>query len=448
MKALLFIITLLTAITHCWADESHEVPVLSEDEVIWETERIIGRSAIAVSPNNDVIYIATGSEIQIRSVATGELLNKIFIEDFTLDILSISISRDGNLLALSGDDPYLYIFSLSEKNIIKKLTFDVFEREDYGESVTYETEKWLASDISPDGDKITGIIYNDQFEIKTSLIVFDINSNEILIEERRLTYDRFNPGINSPIWHNSEFSKDGTKIIAELENLTEKPDDTDSLYIYSSKNMLLDTIFEYNFISNFNNYHISPDSEELYIVKDKNILIYSFKNRNIENLSFENQPRNLVYPYNLPKILLRFGVEYPRIFDYKRKAFSDELKIYKGIPQMTTLNNDIIYIGVNSNVALIKIDWDKTTTISTNKISETTISPNPTNGVVKFSLDCSGPEFVYSIYSSVGAVLESDIKVKQGRDVSINFSTYPTGVYFVSFLCNGELKTYKIIKEG
>lgn len=448
MKALLILITLLTATTHCWAEENHEVPALSEDEVIWETEQIGGINDVLVSPLGEIFYNVTGSTIQIRSIEDGTLIDYFIPDDMPNHITHISITNDGRYMAMSGDNPHIVIYDLVLEREVKRLTTNVFEREEYGKLKTYKTKQWLSSSISPDGARVTGIAEGDQATSSQCWVVIDIETEEELKKETRLGYDVFNPEkLEISEWISSEFTPDGDYIVSQINWGGGGQKEPDSIYIHDAN-----TLEVYDVV--LNSYHAS--NEHFKIHPNKSFFTFFNKERTKINtydiLNKKESPTNIITdPFAL--VFLRFSDHVIYGFGFENHIYNlnSNKVVYEylnpKVPKTITLNDKYLLSTLDNRIYCMNIFLNETS-VEDNKNTETAISPNPTNGVVHFSLDCTEPELVYSIYSSVGAVLASDIKVKQSGDVSIDFSTYPNGVYFVSFLCNGELKTYKIVKEG
>jgi hypothetical protein len=444
MKTLIFLITIITATSLVRAGENHEV--------IWETEPILGRSAISLSPNNDFLFVAVGSIIQKRSTTDGRLLDIIEIEDLSFDILNISISNDGNLLALSGNSPYIYLYSLVDQSIINKLTAVVYERQEGDKFVVYNTDKWVSSSISPDGTKLTGIAKNEDVYDKTNLVIIEIESGKILFEERRISYDSFNPSDYSPDWRSVEYSKDGTKIVAQLVYRTPNSDNPDSVYIFKADIFKLDTILENTYSSSDNSFYLNLKSNKLFLTNNKELTIFSFEDRQTETFELGKEPRNLIFSYNYSKIILRLGVEYPRIFDYKHNTFSDEIKIYKGIPKITTSQDQVIYIGVDSRISLIDIVWENISGVYSSNNNKSTIAPNPTTGDINIKLNNQIPSnFNFELISLSGQIVKTYVLgfiTHDNQNISLNISEVANGQYTLRIYSEQEEFSFSIIKEG
>jgi WD40 repeat protein len=275
MKRIIFSITILFATAYVIAEENNEV--------VWETEQISDLDQLVLSPDGDKFYNTNDSIIQVRLVDDGTLIEEINIEDFSLDIEAMSISKDGNLLALSGNDPYVYLYDLNEKRLISKTTAKVLEREEYGENVVYEAEKWLTSNISPDGTRITGILYTDRGEGISNFVVIDISSNEVLFEEPRLLYDIFNPSGYNPQWLSSRYSSDGSKIVAQLEYTTPDPSSPDSIYILNANTFKKDTVLANTYFPEFLKGFVSYYNPMLAYQSKDSINLYNMSTRKIIN---------------------------------------------------------------------------------------------------------------------------------------------------------------------
>lgn len=190
------------------------LPQLSfaEEEVIWETEKIGGLNEVEVSPLGKLLYNTKDSIIQVRNIEDGKLVEEIIFPNTTrLD--HISISADGRFMAVSGQTKYTIIYDFFEKREVKRLTTIAYERVEYGKNVVYDTDEWISSSISPDGTKITGIATATD-RTMTNFVVIDIATEKVLFEQRRITYDHFNPDEPFYKWHTAEFSPDGKYIVS------------------------------------------------------------------------------------------------------------------------------------------------------------------------------------------------------------------------------------------
>jgi hypothetical protein len=153
---------------------------------------------------------------------------------------------------------------------------------------------------------------------------------------------------------------------------------------------------------------------------------------------FDNEDRSLIYTY---------GTMY--FYNYKEKI----QEFYNKPPQdiyvggKTIISNDENYfIGfAGSNVC--KFLFDRQTSIETSYEEEIIISPNPTNGFVNLKLKYNEPNASYQINDINGLMIfQSSIQNNAGN-LQIDFSPYPSGVYFITINRGGELKSYKVVRE-
>jgi len=133
---------------------------------------------------------------------------------------------------------------------------------------------------------------------------------------------------------------------------------------------------------------------------------------------------------------------------------SNELEWYNRPPDDVFTTNVVYnqmgdyFIGSNSGVSISRFKYDRQTNVNYNYENEIIISPNPTNNYITIVNECSEPIIDYSIHNVEGSlVLNSSIE-NSSNEFSIDFSEFSTGIYFLSFGCNNQIKTYKIVKEG
>lgn len=441
MKKLIFIITIITATSLVRAGEN--------DEIIWETEQISELDQIVLSPDGDIFYNTNDSIIQVRLVEDGTLVEEINIEDFSLNIEAMSISNDGNLLALSGDNPYVYIYDLSERRLVSKITAKVFVREEYGENVVYEAEKWLASDISPDGTRITGILYTDRGEGISNFVVIDISSNEVLFEEPRLLYDIFNPSDYSPKWLSSTYSSDGSNIVAQLEYTTPDPSSPDSIYILNANTFKKDTVlantyfpeFLKGFVSYYNPMlaYQSKDSINLYNMSTRKIIKTNL-NTSIWSFLFLRIKDFLIYGYNWESDLYNLTNNESM---YKYKTLVDYICQTKDSSRIISIDRDkIVCLRTIFNI----------TNINESESTDVYVSPNPTTGEIRIKLNNQfSSYFNYELISISGQIVKCSsigfIGVKN-KELTINNSDVANGQYILRIYSEKEEFIFTLIKNG
>lgn len=417
---------------------------LAEEEVIWETETIGGLNKVEVSPLGEVLYNTNDSIIQVRSIEDGRIVDEIVFPNTTrLD--HISITADGKYMAVSGQTKYVIIYDLQERREIKRITTIAYEREEYGKNVIYDTDQWTSSSISPDGTNITGIATATDGTM-TNFVVIDIASEEVLFEQRRITYDHFNQSDTFYKWHTAEFSPDGNYIVSQMEyregSNTNAPD---SVYIYDAYTFeVYDVVLNsYNENNIFSFSHFKPLFTTGY---GKSLILYNFEKMETKIINLESNARNIVFSRNNDKMALQIGTTAPVIMDYQLGNVLDTI-LYIGLPQISTNTNNLIYFGINHNIALIKPDWNKITSSEDNE-NDIIISPNPTSGLVNITLDCLSPLINYQVSNTTGQLMEKRTIENSSNKLIIDFSIYSAGIYFLTINCESKPVTYKIVKEN
>ena len=105
------------------------------------------------------------------------------------------------------------------------------------------------------------------------------------------------------------------------------------------------------------------------------------------------------------------------------------------------------YIGSSIN-ELSKFLYDSQSSVNNTIEEEITITPNPTNSIVSINLNCLENQTSYQINNTAGVLIYQNTITIGIESLQIDFTPYPTGVYFLTLNCNNLAKTYKIIKEG
>jgi len=442
MKTLIYLITIIAATSLVRAGEN--------DEVIWETEKIGGLNEVEVSPHGEVFYNTKDSIVQIRSVETGELIEEILFPN-TARLDAISISADGRLMAVSGEPKYIFIYDLVEKQEVKKITTSVFEREENGELVKYNTKKWLSSSISPDGTKVTGIAEGDQATYSTCWIVIDIASGEELIKETRLGYDVSNPdkyGISE--WISSEFTPDGNYIVSQLDWGAEGKREPDSIYIHNANTLEVNDVVLNRYSKDIQYYNLN-ETKNTFTFKPKAnspIHIYNILTKETFETKIDLRLWTFTFLRNSSYALYAYDSEF-QLYDYVNdKILHKYVTIGKG--WATTLDDRILIssyynkiLGINTFIIKTSIDNDYE--------EEIVISPNPTSGYINIQLNNQlSSEFQYELINVSGQVIKSSILgfVSQNGQSSIDISDVPNGSYTIRVYSNREDFTFSIIKEG
>jgi len=435
MKQLIIFITLLVV----------TLPQLSfaEEEVIWESEQIPYLHGVLVAPQGEILYNLRGKDLQIRRIDDGVVIDSIIMENIPNYLYQMSITDDGRYMAFSGDNPYVIIYDLQERKEVKRITTIAYERDEYGKNVVYDAENWVSSSISPDGTKITGIV-NARIGEMTNFVVIDITTEKVLFEQRRIIYDHFNPDEPFYKWHSAVFSPDGNYIVSQLEFRS----GSDSVYIYDANTLeVYDVVLNsYNENNIFSFSHFKPLFTTGY---GKSLILYNFEKMETKIINLESNARNIVFSRNDDKMALQIGTTAPVIMDYQLDKVLDTI-LYIGLPQISTNTNNLIYFGINHNIALIKPDWNKITSIEDFE-NEIIISPNPTNGLVNISFTNQHPSaFKYEVISNLGQVVQSaglGYLQLEANSVNLDISTIGNGKYIIRVFSDREEFVFNVIKS-
>ncbi|MCB0703341.1 MAG: T9SS type A sorting domain-containing protein [Candidatus Kapaibacterium sp.] len=109
--------------------------------------------------------------------------------------------------------------------------------------------------------------------------------------------------------------------------------------------------------------------------------------------------------------------------------------------------NSNYFIGITAN-NISKFLYDSQSNIEDIIEEEILISPNPTSRFINIDMNCTEPLLNYQIYDVNGVMVYQSSAQNQASNLQIDFTIYPTGIYFLTLNCNNSTKTYKIIKEG
>lgn len=440
MKTLIFLITIIAATSLVRAGEN--------EEIIWETEKIGGINDVLVSPLGDVFYNVTGSTIQIRSIEDGTLIDFFIPEYMPNHITHISITDDGRYMAMSGDNPHIVIYDLLEQKEVKRFTTNVFEREENGTHTKYKTKRWLSSSISPDGTKVTGIAEGDQATYSTCWIVIDIVSGKELVKESRLGYDYLNPENSSNFWITSEYTPDGNYIVSQLDWGGGGQSGPDSIYIHNANTFEVYDVVLNEYWESRMQIKLNPNSESFIYHGNSNSNLY--KIYNFRSKSIIKEILNLdiwTFTFLRKSDYAIYGYDWNlQIYDYdKDKIIYEYETLVEGIK--TTLDDNVLIASLYGVIYGLNTNFSETS-LEAEYEEKIVINPNPTNSFVNINLECLEPIINYSVYNTDSVLLNQSVIENQNGSFTLDFSTYPTGVYFLTLRCNNKMKVYKIIKEG
>jgi len=277
-----------------------------------------------------------------------------------------------------------------------------YETMEYVKNLTdYIDDEYSALSISDDGKYLAAI--NDGIE--SYLKIWDLESDELVINESLFAEGSQDDNEGFDIY----FSKNDRNIIYLSGLFSEKVHQNDKggkIYKFYMDSKARELIFPNEIYGGLN----------LLFIDNENILINS--GTGIFSV-FDLIQNNLEY-YNDPKNIQKTII----VFNKKHKYF----------------------LGIGGNI-VSKFFYDGITSVEGFR-GEINISPNPTGSYASIELNCSESIINYSIYDYEGNLISDETIENQQNGFSIDFSNSPTGVYFLSFECNNQINTYKIMKEG
>ena len=367
--------------------------------------------------------ISTGSKLQITPDSTRVLMIngsfgqlRLLDEQFTI-INSFNIESDSikiifNALAIDPVRPLVYLSAYGGQYINGKyqsaskiLAYNYETGEHIKDLTEFGEYEYTVINVSKDSKYFASIN-----EGKAYLKVWDLETME-LIRNVQLYDDKLS---NTDWWCDSkdiQFSKLNSDVV------------------YYSGNYPSSTV-EIKKSGGINKFSISSNSKTDNI--QENPLGGKF-------IFFDNEDRSLVYDH--------FAISFYNLKIREQEYYNIPPKnIYVGGKTIYLAKNDcfIGYAGANN----CKFLYDRQTSIKTGYEEEIIISPNPTSSFINIDLNCTEPIISYQINDINGLMLFQSSVQNQAGNLQVDFTSYPSGVYFLSVICNNQPKTYKIIKEG
>ena len=446
MKQLIILITLIMQLTTVKTKSAEIIPV-------WNMALEDNIHDIEILPNGDeflLLYgIAEGSRFQVRSVEDGELVKEI--PGYYASFANFELTPDSNrIVVTSGRGGDLELRNLQSFELIK------------GKFVS-RPEGFSAYIKNIAIDPIRPYVYvtqygdngnSNNFEVKSKVSVYNYETMELvkdLIDYGGYEYSAI------------AVSDDG-KYLATLNN------GKAYLKVWNLENMeLIRDVQLYD--DKLPNNEWWCDSKDIQFSKlNSDVVYYSggFPSKTVEvkikggihkftissstitdNIQenplagkfilFDNKQRSLVYG-NFAISIYNFTL---KLQEFYNKPPQD---IYVG--GKTIISNDENYFIGFAGDKFCKFLYDRQTNIETEFEEEIIISPNPTNNFVNINLNCTEPIVDYQINDINGlTIFQSSIQNQVGN-LRIDFTSYPSGVYFLSMICNNQPQIYKIIKEG
>ena len=439
MRQLIIFITLIMLLTLAKTKSAEIIPV-------WNRTATNGKIFdIEFMPSGEEFILSSSTgEIQIRSSLDGELIREhidttnLFMNgyfEFTPDSNRIVIARSGllqivdletferlNYFAFGKDSvikgfgdvvldpirPYAYVTlngHSRETGIVDlrcKIQVYNYETMELVKDLTpYGEDEYTALEVSHDGKYLATL--NDN---KAYLKVWNLETMELIINEP--LFD-----VNSDDWCRAEdiyFSELDENIIY-LSGFFSKQIDNKTQH----------GIFQYN-------------------IKGKS------RTRILPDLYYGGY--NLIFLNNETKIFNSNGwdISVLSLLENKLEYFAAPPKnVYSGRVIYSKKMN--YYIGSSIN-ELSKFLYDSQSSVNNTIEEEITITPNPTNSIVSINLNCLENQTSYQINNTAGVLIYQNTITIGTESLQIDFTPYPSGVYFLTLNCNNLAKTYKIIKEG
>ena len=178
--------------------------------------------------------------------------------------------------------------------------------------------------------------------------------------------------------------------------------------------MIIDSSFSVNPNYVFGGSFVLLDEEERAIRPDLKIFIFNFKTHQIEQQI--RQDTISIGPISWGKKLL-FSPLNRNIIGYSMNRFcgaKNNLETGISVPEY----NYVIY-------------------------------PNPTTSIITLDRNCEVPLQSYTINDISGQLLSQEANIPPGNDpITINFSQYTPGIYFIRYKCGSTISVYKVIKQG
>ena len=154
---------------------------------------------------------------------------------------------------------------------------------------------------------------------------------------------------------------------------------------------------------------------------------------------FEYGQKILLGGYMIKVINLNdMQLEYKRIYNENDNIISATYPDYNEVKKF--------FLGYNPGGIINRFKYQPNTSVPTKSPKEV-IYPNPTSGFVNIPMNCVNAR-KYEIYNSSGKLIKSSILPGvSGNLLTIDFTQYTFGVYFVKVYCGREITGYKVFRK-
>ena len=441
MKKLILVIFIITAVLH----SAEIIPV-------WNKALEDNIHDIEILPNGDnflLLYgIAEGSRFQIRSVEDGELVREI--PGYYASFANFELTPDSNrLVVTSGRGGDLELRNLQTFELIKgKFVSRPEGFTAYIKNITIDPIRPYVY-VTQYGDNGN----SNNFEVKSKVSVYNYETMELvkdLIDYGGYEYSAI------------AVSDDG-KYLATLNN------GKAYLKVWNLENMeLIRDVQLYD--DKLPNNEWWCDSKDIQFSKlNSDVVYYSGRFPSNEQDKFYNG----IMTYNImedkstnkwlnyfiggkfilfdgEKKLMNCSSTYVDIFDLNSQSLNTRISLSIDVPiqeRAIYSSEKQIFIG-NAKHLIGAIKYDRESNIESLYEEEIIISPNPTNNFVNIELNCIEPLINYQINDVNGLIIFQSSIQNQVGDLRIDFTSYPSGVYFITINCGNDVKTYKVVREG
>ena len=444
MKQLIILITLIMLLTVAKTKSAEIIPVWNRtiEGKVQDMEFLKGQNEVLM-----LVGEGAGGQIQRRNPENGELIHTYsqFMSSFT----KLALTPDSLMFVqINGIDGSLRVI---DDNYSITSTFSLSENQEDSLIVYFTT---IVIDPSRPNAYVTTYGWNkntNQYAPRGKVIAYNYETGEHIKDLTEYGEDEYTA---------IEVSHDG-KYLATLN------DNKAYLKVWDLESMEL-IINEPLFDENSDDW---CEAQDIYFSKINPDLIYYsglFTKKvhpkdiyppSIYTFKIQSKTKELLLPNEI------YGGFDMIFFDFESKILSSgglavsvlDLKTKKlefyGVPPENVYSNNIVYnerekyfLGIGYK-GISKFIYDSQSNVEANYEDEIVISPNPTGSFVNINLNCSEPQINYQI-NDISGLLIFQSTIQNSANIQIDFTPYPSGVYFITFNCNQVPKSYKIIKEG
>jgi WD40 repeat protein len=412
-------------------------------------------------PDNDFFIMSTNSGVQIRRTETGELINALPFFAANLEFTPDSTK----LITTNGNDKLIQMRNMIDYNLIKEYTIpNGIDTTD----LIYEVSSIVFKQIVVDPVRPIlyalrerrGYISGGKYVNITRIMIYNY---ETMQEVGELT---LSGDINRHIKYIA-ISKDG-KYLASINegeshimvwDLNTRQKIRNSKLCEGNPNATWGNPDQIQFSENnteniyFSGIFPQTAGNEVY----QGIFIYNLGNNNIIDSTFGVGTKRVGYgPFgifdNEMRALKTAGTKI-LILNLQTHLWEQQInkdtitggKIFWGYNKYSPINRYFIGGGKNNFSCMRNNLGTDVIPLHEEKI----IYPNPTTSIISVDRNCEVLLQSYTINDISGQLPFQETNIPPGNDpITINFSQYPTGIYFIRYKCGSKVSVYKVIKQG